>query len=503
MSTLLGISGASRNACAAVCVDGDIRAVCEQERLVRIRGVGLDDRVPSEAVDEVLALASRRRGDVTRYVLAEERAQLPSDLDFEVLDHHEAHAATAFFTSPFKRAAVLVCDRDRSRDFSVWIGDGTTLIDQKWRLGGEGFALLYSECAEVFGFAPNAQEHRLEALARLGRGQRTEEFRRLLRYEDRSLVVDPGWKVKVEQMVGTARQTGSHALAEVASSFQHRLGEVLVDVIADVCQTLGVDTLCLGGGLFFNTYFNTVVRGSGVVKETFVPINPGNAGLAVGATLLVGAADHALANRAVSPFLGPEYDSEAIKSVLDSCKLSYEFASEGQVLDATVAALTKGHIVAWFQGRMEWGPRALGHRSILADPRSPYVLDNLNCYLKKRERSRGFGVAVSEEEFNDFFCGSSSSAFMEYEYKVRDPGQFRHVIPHGATTIRVQTVKPTLDPFYLLLNRMKHATGCGIVVNTSFNEFREPIVCNPRDAIRAFYGTGLDMLVMGRFILRK
>ncbi len=241
---------------------------------------------------------------------------------------------------------------------------------------------------------------------------------------------------------------------------------------------------------------------SGLFKETFVPINPGNAGLAIGASLMVAEGDGCQNKPVVSPFLGAGYESEAVKETLDSCKLSYEFVSETEAQDAAVGALSRGHLVGWFQGRMEWGHRALGHRSILANPLCEYVLDNLNFFLRKRERSRPFGVSVCRDDVHGLFCGPPSSPWMEYEYRPRGD-RFRHVIPIGASTIRVQTVTQDQQPFWALLKKMEQATGVAALVNTSFNGFHEPIVCSPRDAVRVFFGTGLDMLVIGRFVLRK
>ncbi len=277
----------------------------------------------------------------------------------------------------------------------------------------------------------------------------------------------------------------------------------MLELVTEIRAALGSDTICLGGGLFYNTYFTTLIRKSGIFQNVFVPINPGNAGLAVGATLLIGRQNGAVA-AAVSPFLGPEFDSQAIKATLDGCKLSYSFVSENEALDAAAEALTRGQLVGWFQGRMEWGHRALGHRSILANPQSPYVLDNLNSFLRKRERWRSFGVSVCENSLTKLFCGPVSSPHMEYRYEVRhECDALRHALPTGATAIRVQTVTPELGPFWALHQRMEQSTGTGVLVNTSFNGFHEPIACSPRDAVRVFYGTGLDMLVMGRFIVRK
>jgi carbamoyltransferase len=503
MSTLVGISGAKRNACAAICVDGQIRAACEQERLTRFRGVGLSPgMVPIEAVNEVFALARSRPDDVTRYVAAESEVRLPPTLPTLTVDHHRAHAATAFPTSPFQRAVVLVCDSHSDRELSVWIGTGNGVEDQEWPWRGGALASLYSQCAELFEGGSHERSHGLEVLAHLGRGDEVDELRPLFRYADGALAVASDWRAHIDRMIQGERRRHGHA-AETASAVQTRIGELLLELLADIRATVETDTLCVGGGLFYNTHFNTLVRASGIFQRVFVPINPGNAGLAVGAALIVARENGSEQNTTgVSPFLGPEYDSEAIKAALEGCKLSYEFVTDTQALDAAVEALVRGQLVAWFQGRMEWGHRALGHRSILANPRSEYVLDNLNFFLRKRERSRPFGLSACDDAVRDLFCGPETSPFMEYQFRPRDD-RFRHTMPAGATSIRVQTVAPDEGPFWALLKRMEQATGTGALVNTSFNGFHEPIVCSPSDAIRVFFGTGLDMLVIGRFILRK
>jgi carbamoyltransferase len=309
--------------------------------------------------------------------------------------------------------------------------------------------------------------------------------------------------MRIDRMIQRDRRPGGQAI-EAASAVQRRIGELLLELVADIRRRSEHDTLCVGGGLFYNTYFTTLIRTSGIFDHVFVPINPGNAGLAVGAPLMVAGRDgNASASRELSPFLGPEYDADAIKAELDGCKLSYAFLNEGEVINTTVEALARGQLVGWFQGRMEWGHRSLGHRSILADPTSPYVLDNLNSFLRKRERWRSFGVSVRRDDVDDYFCGPPSSSWMQYEYSPRDPEELRHVMPPGASSIRVQTVTSDSRMFWQLHQGMKQARGKGVLVNTSFNSFREPIVCSPRDAVRVFYGTGLDLLVLGRFVLRK
>lgn len=504
MRTLLGIGGARRNACAAVCIDGHVEAVCAQERLTRVRATGLrSGTLPAEAVDEVLDIARCTQKHVDAVAVAEHEVRPPESMPCITVDHHQAHAGTAFFTSGLRRAAIVVCDRSAARELSVWIGDGARLVDQQWPWTGRAFASLYTECTELFGLPREGHEHRLEALARLGGTTRIDGLRSTFQCSDGTLRARCGWKADLSQMIEADRCRNEGLSAGVAAAVQHRIGELLVDFCREVRAATGADALCLGGGLFFNTYLTTLVRESGLFEKVFVPINPGNAGLSVGAALTVaGRHGHANGTSPVSPFLGPAYDSEAIKATLDSCKLSYSYVSESGAVDAAVGALTRGQLVGWFQGRMEWGHRSLGHRSILANPCSPYALDNLNCYLRKRERWRPFGVSVRENDAAGIFCGPATSSYMEYEYRLRDD-RLRHITPPGAAAIRVQTVPEEDRLFWELHKRIAQATGTGVLVNTSFNGFNEPIACTPRDAVRVFYGTGLDMLVMGGFVLQK
>src|SRR5262249_5896693 len=201
--------------------------------------------------------------------------------------------------------------------------------------------------------------------------------------------------------------------------------------------------------------------------------------------------------------LGPEFSLHEIKAVLDNCKLSYDYLSNGQLVNQIVEALARGQLVGWFQGRMEWGPRALGNRSILASPVAPYVLENLNGYLKQRETHRTYGVAICAEDLPRYFRGPSRSSFMEFEYEVLDRDLLRPLIPQNVSRLRVQTLEKSAGSFYQLVRAFGDATGVPMLVNTSFNGFNEPIVCTPRDAIRVFYGTGLDMMVLDSLILKK
>ena len=502
-----GISGIRQNAAVALCLDGHLSAFCEQERVTRVRRAGIaHGGLPLEALDTVLNLGDLQRSDVRRYVVAEPGLDLPVSLPALHMDHHQAHAATAYYLSPFDHAVVFICDHHSPAETTVWAGGPDGLRGQDWPETGQGFASLYSECAALFGYPPG-NEHQLEAIARLDGSGETEALDDLIAYRDGALVISPAWKSRIAQCLSGSNPTVRHR-ARVAGVFQRHVGALLLQALAVVRKQTGLRKLALGGGLFYNTWFTTVVRQSGLFDDVFVAPNPGNAGIAAGAALSVatGIADRKPAS--VSPFLGPEYDSEEIKRTLDNCKLSYEVLDESQLIETTVAALTRGELIGWFQGRMEWGHRALGNRSILASPLSPYVLDNLNVYLKHRERHRTYGVSVPVERAAALFSGPPVSRFMEYEYAPVDRERVATLLPEGGRSLRVQTIPEEADPgssslFRTLHEQFGQATGVPILVNTSFNGFREPMVCSPRDAVRVFFGSGLDRLVLGRFVVRK
>ncbi len=504
-SIVVGLGGGRRNPAAAVAVDGRLLAFCEQERLTRIRGGGLrPGDLPKEAISIVLGLAGHPPASVSAYVTSEEGLVLPAALPRVRLDHHYGHASTAYLTSPFEKTAVLVCDHHSSPDTSVWMGQGDEVFNEHWPWMGEGFASVFAQACEIFDLEAGL-EHRLEALARLSRPSDAaiERMTQLIFYRDGTLVAVPGWKSGLSEWL---RENGpnwsiAHG-ATVAAAFQSALGNALLHLVSDIRRTQNVSDLCLGGGLFYNTFFNTLIAQRGNFDRIFIPPNPGNTGIAAGAALSVGARRLNGRHEMASAFLGPQYSLEEIKATLDNCKLTYECLSNGEVVAACVEALTAGRLVGWFQGRMEWGHRALGNRSILANPLSPYVLDNLNLFLKQRERHRAYALSVCEEDTNSYFAGPERSAHMEYEYALKEAEPFRHVVAPGAVT-RVQTLDHSLPLLRDLHQSFKAATGVGVLVNTSFNGFSEPIVCSPRDAIRVFYGTGLDLLVIGRFVIRK
>ena len=495
-----GLGGIASNGCVALADDRRVLGVCDQERVTRVRGAGFNRTgLPDEALDVLLQRLGRSRAEVSRYVVAERSCETAGDGRFEQLDHHFAHACAAYLTSSFSSAAIVVCDHEEPR-ISVWDGAGATVTGVDWPWQGPGFADAYSRCARALGFDSRAGDQRFEALSRLRPDARDARLDALFRLRDGALVIDPSLEGAIQARLAGERRSGSPARAALASALQGRISELLLEFLAGVRARTGREHLCLAGSLFYHSSVNTVVKRARLFADVFVPVDPGNAGLAVGTALHAGGR----APDALSPFLGPSYAQQEAKEVLDNCKLQYAWESGEGSIAAAVRALQQGTLVAWFDGAMEWGPRALGARCILANPFAPYVLENLNHFLKRREPWRGYAVSGLDRAVADHFDGPGSTPFMEGDYRPRDPARFANVLPDPSAAIRVQTIGSGAPPrFRHLLEAFGAAAGLPFLVNTSFNGFHEPIVCSPRDAVRVFYGSGVDVLILDQFVLRK
>ena len=498
MTVIAGLGGVARHGCVALNDGKRVFGVCEQERVTRVRGAGFNATgLPDEALDLLLQRHALTRADVTRYIQAE---TIPGAAPAagEVIDHHLAHACTAYLTSPFDASVIVVCDHDAPK-VSVWRGNGSELRPVEWPWQGPGFSELYSRCAAILGFRTGAGDQRMEALARLQPFNGEHRLKDFLACDGTSLIHKTGWESAIEDQRSSAGRSVL-ADAELASELQWWIGDSLLDLLRAVHRQVGGDRLCLAGSLFYHSAIITMVKRSGPFKDVFVPVDPGNPGLAVGTALhATGAKPNQL-----SPFLGAEYNAEEIKETLDNCKLSYQWEPDRTAIGKAVEALLRGHQVSWFDGAMEWGPRALGARCILANPFSPFVLENLNRFLKRREAWRGYALSGLEHAVQQEFDGPRSAPFMECDYVPRDTQKYKYVLPSPGAAVRAQTVGPDSPPrFRMLLEAFGEATGTPILVNTSFNGFHEPIVCSPRDAVRVFYGTGLDLLVLGQFVVSK
>jgi carbamoyltransferase len=290
--------------------------------------------------------------------------------------------------------------------------------------------------------------------------------------------------------------------AHISAGAQRAIEQAVIEFAGDARN------ICLAGGLGMNALLVAALENSGNFQSVFVQPASGNSGSALGAVLytwheLLGHSRRALIENYC---LGPAYTAEEIKQVVENCKLRFRYLLTGdELVDAAVERLSDNRIVAWMQGRMEFGPRALGNRSILASPLDPYSTENLNTYIKHREAFRKFAASVPAEVADEYFQTGPNARFLATVGKVRPAHRQRFA---GALLsgdlIRVHVVSREDNPLYWkLLNRAGEKTGLPVLYNTSFNLFSEPLVCTPRDAVRSFYSSGIDALFCGHFLLQK
>jgi carbamoyltransferase len=501
----LGIARARMGPAAAL-IDasgGTVRA-CEENRLSRARQAPTSGP-PELAIAALLGAGGYRTTDIASTGIIRDpdmRDWATAGVSIDV-DAHQAHADYARRVASADDALCVVCDSTTAAGWTAWRGrQGESLKRIDADLGRFPLTHVYGELTQALGLTVMRDEHLVESLARSGRADQ-DAIAGQITCGAEGISVPPAFRSTVDAAISSAADA-HRARRDIAASVQQRLGQCLVELLRRLSSSVGglsrPPGLFLSGGLFFNTHFTTAAAQSGIFTDTYVAAHPGRNGAAVGAAL---SAASAASPSLSSPYLGPDYDAAAVKEALDNCKLSYDLLRPEKLYDITLHALGRGRLVGWYHGAMEWGPRALGHRSVLADPLSPHVLDNLNGFLKQRPSYRGYGVSVPLSRLADFFEGPPASPYMQYEYRPRDRERFRPILPPGVETLRVHTVDDSEPRFLRLLNLWGEKTGAPVLVNTSFNGFHEPLVCSPRDAIRVFYGTGLDMLALEDFLLRK
>lgn len=500
---VVGLTSKRYEGAVAVGAANHLVGVCAEERVTRARSGNPRGGWPDASLALMLERLGHSPADIGRWVVVGDGSDAGSppwfDGPAEVIDQHLAHASAAYRTSPFTSAAVLVCDY-KAPEVSLWVGSGAEIRPVEWAWTGPGFATTYAAIADLLGLGTVAPGQRLEALARLVPAGDHAWARPLLQRTPSGLTFAPETRAAVADARAEDLRAEQPAGATAAAALLARLGDLVVECLAEVRHRLGMADLCLGGSLFRQSSMTTRAKRAGLFDQVFVPVDPGDGGLAVGAAL------HGLgaAPAVTSPFLGPAYSAEEIKAVLANCKLHYTWESDERAVQSAVEALMAGRMVGWFDGAMEWGPRALGARSILASPFSPYVLENLNRFLKHRESWRGYSLSGLAADVHVHFDGPDAAPYMECDFRPRDPERFRHVLPSADAALRLQTVVDDGPPrFRRLLEAFGEASGLPFLVNTSFNGFHEPIVCDPRDAVRVFYGSGIDVLVMPPFVLQK
>jgi carbamoyltransferase len=589
---ILGISAFYHDSAAALVADGRVVAAAQEERFTRKKhdasfprnaigycleavGAGLSDIDHVAFYDKpflkferlletYIALAPRgfrsfqmamplwlKEKLFQKSLLRKKLGEFDADFDAGKLlftEHHLSHAASAFFPSPFEKAAVLTMDGvGEWATTSAAIGEGNALEIFREIHFPHSLGLLYSAATYYTGFKVNSGEYKVMGLAPYGEPK----YAKLMLDNLVDLKPDGSFRLdmsyfdyctgltmtneRFEKLFGAPVRGPDQLLTpfhmDIAASIQAVLEEAVLRLTRSLADRSGARNLCLAGGVALNCVANGKVLRDGKFENIWIQPAAGDAGGAVGAAL---AAYHqfkgqprkvAAGDGMAGALLGPEFSQAEIERRLSAAGAHFSILSEAEMVAQTAKALSDQLAVGWFQGRMEFGPRSLGARSILGDPRSPAMQKNLNLKVKYRESFRPFAPAVLREDVAEWFELDSDSPYMLLVADVRQDKRramsaeeqalfgidklniARSEIPavtHVDYSARIQTVSAVTNPlFHRLLTQFKALTGCPVVVNTSFNVRGEPIVCTPEDAFRCFMGNELDLLVIGNCVLRK
>ena len=464
---------------------------------------------------------------------------------FHRVEHHQAHLASTFFVSPFENAALLSADGLGDFASSMW-GLGT---GNRMRIDGaiafpHSLGLYYSAVTQYLGFLKFGDEYKVMGLAAYGQPAYLEPFRDILRFSsnggdfgfklgldyfthhkigpemswaesDQTPILGKMFSDNMSHLLGAPARQPDEPLEQrhhdLASTLQARLEEVYLGMLKKLAAKTGAKAVCLAGGVAFNCVANGKIFDATPFEQVYVHPAAGDAGLAVGAAYYVwhqilGQPRSFVMNHA---YWGPGYSPEQVRAAVAASSVSqggYTIAElhEEELLRRTAAIIAEGKILGWYQGRAEWGPRALGNRSIVADPRRPEMKEILNRRIKHREIFRPFAPSILAEKTGQWFDKSHPSPFMSLAYSVLP--EKRDAIPaptHVDGTGRLQTVTREANPrFYALIREFERQTGVPVVLNTSFND-NEPIVCRPEEALDCFLRTQMDALVLGNTLITR
>ncbi|KRB84689.1 carbamoyltransferase family protein [Noviherbaspirillum sp. Root189] len=423
------------------------------------------------------------------------------------VEHHLAHEASAFLAAPFDECAVLTMDgRGEMATTSYGYYQDRRYHRLKQVNLPHSLGLLYENVTDYLGFLHSSDEYKVMALASYGKPVFAEQFHDILQYRgDGDYEVNPAnWA----ELFGPARERGAEFTQHhmnIASSLQIVLEETVLKMVHWLHEQTGAEKLAMAGGVALNCVMNARVRDRGPFKKVWVQPASGDSGTSLGAALWIDGQQRGMSKRSWQmdhAFLGPSYDDDEIEEFLKQAKLSYRRADN---LSKEVAELLmQNKVIGWFQGRMEFGPRALGARSILASPLDPAMQQRLNT-IKDREDFRPVAPVVLEEEAANWFVDGDVSPFMVFVYDVRaDKEDKIPAVRHVDGTARIQTINRSQNPaYYDLLTAFAERSGVPVLINTSFNTRGEPVVCSPRDAVESFCTTPLDALAIGSFIVQK
>ena len=584
---ILGISAFYHDSAACLLRDGDIVAAAQEERFTRKKG---DASFPTHAVEYCLGAGGITAADLTYvgfydkpllkferiletylsvaprgfqsflkagplwikdklYMDRQLRAALGYDGEILYTEHHESHAASAFYPSPFEEAAILTMDGvGEWATASLSVGRGNTIELIKEIHWPDSLGLLYSAFTYYTGFKVNSGEYKIMGLAPYGEPKYVDVIYRELMdvREDGSFTLNQEYfnyltgltmtNGAFDKLFGGPPRVPETKLTQremdLARSIQVVCEGIMLRMVRTAHRETGMDNLCLAGGVALNCVGNGRILREGPFRRLWIQPAAGDAGGALGVAQLIWHR-YCRKPRTVTPdkdgmqgaYLGPAFSTEDIEEYLRSQGASYERLPQGELLRRVAELLAAEKVVGWFDGRMEFGPRALGARSILGDPRSPRMQAQMNLKIKFREGFRPFAPSVLRERVSDYFEMECESPYMLLVAPVKQARQIpmtaeqrklwgidqlnvvRSDIPavtHIDYSARVQTVERETNPnYYDLIKEFERLTGCAVLVNTSFNVRGEPIVCTPADAYRCFMRTHIDYLVLGPLLLDK
>lgn len=582
---ILGISCFYHDSAACLVCDGEIIAAVQEERFSRKKH---DFNFPKNAINYCLKEAGIKADDLDfvvfydkpfvkfERILETALAYAPSgitqfiqaiplwlkqklwiselikkDLNYKgkilFSEHHESHAASAFYPSPFKEAAFLTMDGvGEWETASFGVGSSNKLDIQHYLRFPHSLGLLYSAFTYYCGFKVNSGEYKLMGLAPYGEPI----YKDLILKELIDLKDDGSFKINMKYFGycnslrmtnrrfdrlfgGPARKPEtkiSQKYMDVAASIQDATEEIMLKMARHVHKITGQSNLCLAGGVALNCVGNGRILREGPFKNIWIQPASGDAGGALGAALLIWY--KYLGNKRIvddqhdlqkSSLLGPSYSNDYIEKFLTESNISYRQFDDKTIVKEVADLITQNKVIGWFQGRIEFGPRALGARSIIGDARNPDMQSKMNLKIKYRESFRPFAPTVLREKANEWFDLNCDSPYMllvapvKEEKRISASGNngigfeklksLRSAIPavtHIDYTARVQTISKEDNPlYYELINQFYQKTGCSVIINTSFNVRGEPLVLTPQDAFRCFMRTEMDYLVMGSFLLDK
>ena len=594
MSYILGISAYYHDSAAALIHDGEIIAAAQEERFTRKKH---DAGFPKNAIIYALKEAKISLGQLD-YIVFYEKPLLTFDRLLETYlayapqglqsfisamsvwlqeklylktvvkkalaelgnckpkqlppllfgEHHQSHAASAFFPSPFEKAAVLCMDGvGEWATTSLWLGEGNQLTPQ-WEIDfPHSLGLLYSAFTYYTGFKVNSGEYKLMGLAPYGQPKYVDlilnnlldlkddgTFRLNMKYFNYTTGLTMTNKLFDRLFDAPPRQPEAELTQremDIAASIQQVTEEIVLRLANTAQKELGVDYLCLAGGVALNCVSNGRLLRESKFKDIWIQPAAGDAGGAIGAALSVW---HQYlekprqtngSDKMKGSYLGPRFRPDEIQQYLDDVRAVYRHFNESELCKTVAEILAKGNVVGWFQGRMEFGPRALGDRSIIGDPRNKKMQSVMNLKIKYRESFRPFAPSVLADKVSDYFELDHNSPYMLLVANIKEdlkiamteeqkqlfgieklniPRSQLPAITHVDYSARVQTVHPETNPrYYQLISEFQRLTGCGVLVNTSFNVRGEPIVCTPEDAYRCFMRTEMDYLVLENYVLAK